>query len=199
MAREHVHDTPYTHDAPIIHEERVGVFRGTRDQIRWGPVFAGVIVTLASLVVLSILGFAIGLTAFEAGGVEGLAVAGMIYGVIIALIAFFLGGFTAGRTASVSGPVMGTFNGAMVWATSLVLALFLTVMGAGAAMGMVGVFGMEGAQPGEFFAVGDAQMQAWWTFIAMLGGLAVAAIGGLVGAPKGPTGVERAPHETTVP
>ncbi|MEX2599551.1 MAG: hypothetical protein WD533_07845 [Dehalococcoidia bacterium] len=153
-----------------------------RDQVRWGPIWAGAIAALATLIILSILGVAVGVTAFEAGD-PALETGGMIWGGLAALIAFFVGGFTAGSTAAVGGSLAGAFNGAMVWALGLVVSLLLTTLGAGAAVGALGAFGMTGEEAAGIFG-GLDETGLWWTFGAMVVGLVVAAIGGLVGAPR---------------
>lgn len=159
-----------------------GIAAQPRDQVRWGPVWAGVIVTMATLIILSVLGVAIGATAFEAGD-PGMEVGGFIWGGIATLIAFFLGGFAAGRSAAVGGPMSGAFNGAMVWALALVLAILLTTFGAGAAVGLLGAFGITGEEAAGMFG-GLEEAELWWTFGAMIVGLVVAAVGGLVGSPR---------------
>ena len=79
-----------------------------QDQVRWGPIWGGVITTVATLIFLSVLGLAIGLTVFGPEGGPGVTVAGAVWGVIITLAAFFLGGYVAGRTAAVSGPMQNS-------------------------------------------------------------------------------------------
>jgi hypothetical protein len=154
-----------------------------RDQVRWGPIWAGVIVAMATLVILSVLGTAIGVTAADAAAEETIEVGGYIWGAAMFLIAFFLGGFAAGRTAAVAGPMSGAFNGAMVWALGLVLAITLTTLGAGAAVGILGAFGMTGEDAEGVFA-GFDEAGLWWAFGALVIGLAVAAVGGMVGGPR---------------
>ncbi|MBM3940639.1 MAG: hypothetical protein FJ318_07080 [SAR202 cluster bacterium] len=93
----------------------------------------------------------------------------------------------AGRTASVSGTGYGTLNGAMVWAFGLVLALLLAALGGGAALG---AFGLGDTTAETLF--GDTVLSSiWWTFIAMAVGLVIAAIGGMLGAPKNQAGPDR--------
>lgn len=163
----------------------VGIAAGQpRDQIRWGPVWAGAIVTIATLVILSLLGVAVGATALEPGAdAQTMETGGFIWGGIAALIAFFLGGMTAGGTAAVRGPMAGTFNGAMVWALTLVISMLLLTLGAGAAVGLLGAFGMTGEDASGLFG-GLSESGLWWTFGAMIVGLVIAALGGLVGSPK---------------
>jgi hypothetical protein len=160
----------------------VAAYAQPRDQIRWGPIWGGVIVTLATLIILSVLGMAIGLTALEPGTMA-MEAGGIAWGVAMAVIAFLVGGYTAGRTSAVAGPMAGMFNGVMVWALAVVLALLFMSLGAGAAMGIIGAFGITVAEVEAMF-VGMDQIGLWWTFAALAIGLIVCAVGGLLGAPR---------------
>lgn len=108
-------------------------FTQAADQVRWGPVIAGIFTVITSLLGLSVLGLAIGLSAFD--GADPLGAFGIgagIWGIISALIAFGLGGYVAGATARVRGGDRGLLNGAMVWIVTIPLALFLLGSGLGA-------------------------------------------------------------------
>lgn len=159
-----------------------GTMAQLRDQVRWGPIWAGVISAVAVMMLLSTLGVAIGATAFDAGD-PALETGAYIWGGISALIAFFVGGYVAGRSAAVGGSMAGAFNGSMVWALALVLSVVLSALGAGAAIGLLGQFGVTGDEAAGLFG-GLDETGLWWTFIAMVVGLVVASVGGLVGAPR---------------
>lgn len=149
-----------------------------RDLVRWGPVFAGTVVALSTIVLLTILGAGIGLSAGPTGTDFGSAAG--IWSAIVVLIALFVGGWVAAATSAVGGKPEGMFNGVMVWATLLVISLFLTAFGLGALLGAMTQFGLFAAPP----AVGGPNLvaTAWGTFIALLVGLGVAALGGYLGA-----------------
>ena len=157
----------------------IAVLPQARDQVRWGPIWAGVIVTLATLIIGSVLGMAIGLTAFES--LEAIDTPGLIWSIAVAVVAFFLGGLTAGRSAAVRGSMGGMFNGVRVWALALVLTLLLLALGAGAAFGLLGAFGLTGTEDPQAVFAGMDSMALWWTFGAMAVGLVLCAIGGLIG------------------
>lgn len=149
-----------------------------RDLIRWGPVLAGVAVALATIVFLSVLGAAIGLGAGP--GVDFLTAAG-IWSAIVMIIGLFLGGWVAAATSAIGGRLEGAFDGVMVWATLLVIGLILSAIGAGALLGAMTQFGSFGVTPAPGTTV-DVVATAWTTFVALLIGLAVAALGGYMGA-----------------
>jgi len=109
-----------------------------RNRVQWGPVIAGLITGIATLMVLTILGLAIGTSAFEPGKSDGLGTAAGIWGAISAIIAFFLGGWVAAKTAAVGGRGSGMINGFLVGATVLALVLYLTTTGLSNLLGTVG-------------------------------------------------------------
>jgi len=109
-----------------------------RNRVQWGPIIAGLITGIATLMVLSILGLAIGTSAFEPGKSDGLGTAAGIWGAISAIIAFFLGGWVAAKTAAVGGRGSGMINGFLVGATVLALVLYLTTTGLSNLLGTVG-------------------------------------------------------------
>jgi hypothetical protein len=107
-----------------------------RDRVRWGPILAGLCTALTSLLLLSLLGLAIGLTAVNAGtaAAQGAAPddAGRntaIWGAVSALISFFLGGYVAGKTAAVFDRGWGALNGALVFLVAVPVTLWLASMG----------------------------------------------------------------------
>ncbi|NJN17434.1 MAG: hypothetical protein HC822_14755 [Oscillochloris sp.] len=109
------------------------------DEIRWGPVIAGIFTVLTTLLTLSVLGLAIGFSAFDAGDPAGAFGMGAgIWGLVSALIAFGLGGYVAGATARVRGGDRGLLNGAMVWIVTIPLSLFVLSAGVGSLLGFAG-------------------------------------------------------------
>lgn len=113
-----------------------------RDRVRWGPVLAGVFTALTSMVALSLLGAAIGLTAMNAGtaAIQGgpppdAARNAEIWGAISAIIAFLWGGYVAGRSAAVFDRTWGALNGALVFLIAVPIGLWLMGQGFGAVLG----------------------------------------------------------------
>jgi len=184
---------------------QVNVGVGTRpiDRIRWSAVLAGLVTALAIMVVLSVFGTAVGLTAYDPGDDARAFGWGFgIWAIISAIIAFFLGGWIAARTAAVTGHRNGLMNGAMVWATTFALALFFAGVAGSNAMSMLGSVSAsrDNSQPilATDIATGEIQRQAgtgmteraaergasaaWWTLVSLLVGLGAAAAGGWAGA-----------------
>ncbi|MEH2058304.1 MAG: hypothetical protein V7K97_19535 [Nostoc sp.] len=118
------------------------------DRVRWGPIIAGLLVSLATqLIFSSIIG------AIAAGTVEGSGaprtiapnVAGNagLWSTIALLISLFIGGWI---TARASGPMSrntALLNGAILWATTLAVSSWLF------ASGVSGAFGVAASNAGE--------------------------------------------------
>ncbi len=118
-----------------------------RDRVRFGPVVAGLLTAVTTLLLLGLLGLALGLTVVGAGdaATRGDAGAGTgpfsaIWGALTGLVAFGLGGYVAGRTAAVFDRRWGALNGALVFMLGVPLTLWLAGQGLGFATGALGTF-----------------------------------------------------------
>jgi hypothetical protein len=121
------------------------------DRVRWGAVLAGLFTTISTFILLSILGLAIGASAYTPGeDLSGFGTGAGIWSAVSALVAFFVGGWIAARAAAVHGRGNGALNGAMVWIVMIPLALYLVSSGIGStlrALGGVAATGIEAAAP----------------------------------------------------
>lgn len=126
-----------------------------RDRIRWGPIVAGLVSAIAAMLVLSVLGLAIGLSALKdrADGSD-IASSAAIWSAVSALISFFIGGWVAGRTSAVRKGELGLLNGLMVGAAALTLLLYLTGSGVGNLVGGLG------SNIGDIARLGTEQVQS---------------------------------------
>src|SRR3954447_6172797 len=105
------------------------------DRVRWGAILAGLVTALSTLVLLSILGLAIGLTTYETGDqLSNFGIGAGIWGAISTIVAFILGGWVAAHSAGVRGRSNALLNGAMVWAVAIPLIMYLLGSGAGSLM-----------------------------------------------------------------
>ena len=160
--------------------------------MRFGPVVAGLLTALTTLLLLGLLGLALGLAGGDPGAAGPLAV---FWAVLSAFVAFLLGGYVAGRTAAVYDVRWGALNGALVFMLAVPVALWLAAQGAGAAAGALGaaaaalgvaparlVAGALTASPAEAArAAQAAQTGAWSALLGALLGLVAGALGGTLG------------------
>lgn len=105
------------------------------DRVRWASVLAGLFTALVSIIVLTVLGVAIGLSTVDANNLNNLGLGAGIYGAVAAIISFALGGYMAARTAAVTGRGNGSLNGFMVWVVAIPLIVNLLGAGVGSLLG----------------------------------------------------------------
>lgn len=157
----------------------VGAWQGgsatSPQKIRWGAVFAGTVLGLALLALLTTLWFALA----YGSGVQEVRVNLEWYVGISAIVCLFLGGLLSGWLSGVRGAGAGLFNGMTIWAMILVLTLavgvpaIMNVFNLGRVIqpsdgtGATGIMGVDSA--------------FWATFWAILGGLLASSIGGAIG------------------
>ena len=165
-----------------------------KDRIRWGPIIAGIFVAIATQLILSALGTAIGLITASSGVVTG------IWTVVTLLIALFIGSWVAAAGCSPMNKKTAMLHGLILWATTLAVSAWLL------ASGVSGAFGIAASNAGEVLnqaqqpgginlpnqvpniptaRVEEALDTASWYFIlGSLLGLAASLIGASVGAKK---------------
>ncbi len=114
-----------------------------KDRVRWGPILAGIFSALTTLLLLAVLGVAIGLASYQVGEPLGsFGIGAGVWGAISTLIAFLVGGWVAARSSGVFGRGNGILNGAMVWVVAIPLLLYFLSTGVGSLVGtLVGAAG----------------------------------------------------------
>lgn len=111
------------------------------DRVRWGPILSGLVVTLATQLVLSALFGAIGADTVAGSGrprtISG-DVAGNvgIWSTIGLLISLFTGGWVTARGCGPMNRSTALLNGAILWATTLALGSWLLASGVSGAFGL---------------------------------------------------------------
>lgn len=170
----------------------------------WPTVIAGAIAAMAISVTLSMLGLAIGATAFNPFEIRQqtgpISIGGGLYLILSQLVALEVGGFIASRTARYPDHFGGFLNGFMVWALSVFACVVLVswvatsaVSGDALPAGVAENVGElsdaaegQGASTGALETAGDAAHAlatlAWWAAAALGMGLAGAIAGGWLGA-----------------
>lgn len=141
-----VRENPY-HDRRNNERRRIAYPAALRvDGLRvsWGGVFGGVLVALGFLLLTTVLGLAVGISAADPGQTDAATVgtsAGIWAGVSL-LLALFIGGMVSTRVGAIFDGTTGFFEGALVWVVSVLLMLYLATSG----IGMIGsgVFNLVG-------------------------------------------------------
>ena len=127
--------------ATIIHEHIETSLDGLR--ISWGGIWAGVLTVLGTLLFLTTLGLAIGISAADPGSnnADAIGIGAAIWSGVALLIALFVGGMAATRLGMIFDRATGAFEGALVWVLSFVAILWLASSGVQlVASGISGVF-----------------------------------------------------------
>ncbi|XHX78834.1 MAG: hypothetical protein RBJ76_02555 [Stenomitos frigidus ULC029] len=182
------------------------------DRVRWGPIFAGLVVAISTQLILSSLGAAIGLTTIANSGAPrsnagdvGSAVG--IWSIISLLISLFVGGWVTARTCGPMSKSTALLNGAILWATVLAASAWLLASGVSGAFGVLasnaGEVANQVQQPGGVGipnnipdtipnvtaeqardTAGNAAKAGWSFVLGSLLGLVAAGFGSTVGARK---------------
>lgn len=125
---------------------RTSVIADYHDTVRWGPIFAGIVVSIISQIMLSALGTSIG------GFAAGEAAAGTIgtslgvWAVISLLLSLFLGSWVMAASCGPMNNKTAMLNALIMWATTLVISGWLL------ASGVSGTFGVLAANAGGALA-----------------------------------------------
>jgi hypothetical protein len=157
-----------------------------RQQLRWGPIWAGVLSAFGIFALLSLLAIALGLQ--EAPGLSDQDL-GLTAGIVtsaVTLIAFFIGGYISSWSANLSDPGRALLNGFLVWALFLAIVVLLAFVGLGTLLGAAAnlfdrVLVPPSDVPDAAQALQAIKDSAWTTLLALGLTAAAAALGGVVG------------------
>ena len=138
---------------PYTHEPKKGV--------SWRAIFAGTFTVLSILLILNLIGLAIGLSTIEpteeANPLSGIGTGALIWWIVSNLIALFAGGFVAARVGVSLTDISGVVQGIMTWALYTLISVWLLttivgtiISGVGSAVG--GVISATGDAAGDAFA-----------------------------------------------
>jgi hypothetical protein len=165
-----------------------------RDRVQWGPIIAGAVSGLIIMLVLTVLGLAIGASAFDPDtDLSDWNTWAGAWGGLSALVAFLVGGWVAARTAAVSGSFAGLMNGLMAGATILLVLIVLTATGLSNLIGFLGgnlstiadytvdVAQGEAATADAQAAFDNVRDAAWGTLVTLVLALVAAGLGGVLG------------------
>ncbi len=157
-----------------------------RDRVRWGPIWAGIVLALAMQLVLSAIGIVVGLTATSVTNLAVLRVVGTAVGIwaaISLIVSLLVGSYAAARLMPVDTRGIGMMHGVMVWALTLVIAGVLFIISVGVAIAMVStIVGTTGVTAANMSAAASltALSVGWFILWAALA-LGAAVLGGYLG------------------
>jgi cytochrome bd-type quinol oxidase subunit 2 len=146
-----------------------------RPRIKWGAVLAGMVLAVALLVLLSSLWFALAFDSNEGTIRDNLEwfVGGS------AIVCVLIGGFAAGRLSGVPGAGPGLAHGLTLWAVTLLIVLAIGIPSVINVLNL-GRIATQLDEGAGLIAQG-VNSSLWTTFIVIVGALAAAALGGLLG------------------
>lgn len=151
--------------ATVVHEH-LDVVPVSGFKISWGGIWAGMLTVMGTLLVLTALGLAVGVSAVNPGQTQAgtFGTGAAIWSGISLLIALFVGGMAATRLGMVFDRAAGAFEGALVWVLSFLVLLWLASSGVQlVASGISSLFGGIGQTVGaslsnmENLSSGDVQ------------------------------------------
>lgn len=106
-----------------------------RKGVSWRAIFAGTVTVLSVLLILNLIGLAIGLSSIEpteeSNPLSGLGTGTIIWWILSNLIALFLGGYVAARVGVSFTTKSGIIQGIMTWALHTLISAWLltTIIG----------------------------------------------------------------------
>ncbi|MEX1011483.1 MAG: hypothetical protein WDZ29_05415 [Balneolaceae bacterium] len=132
-----------------------------KKSVSWRAIFAGTLTVLSILLILNLIGLAIGLGTIEPteenNPLSGIGTGALIWWVVSNLAAIFAGGFVAARVGVSLTDISGVVQGIMTWALYTLLSIWLlttvvgtVISGVGSAVG--GVLTTTGEAAGDAFA-----------------------------------------------
>ncbi|MBP1807649.1 PhnA-like protein [Rubellimicrobium aerolatum] len=169
-------DTPRNrddHDAP--HMSPVTPAEDARtimiNQISWGAVLAGVVLTLAIQLILNLLGIGLGAATLDPGQGAGqnpeaatLGIGAGIWFVVSGIVASFIGGYAAGRLGGKPKESTAGWHGLTAWALSTLLIFYLLTSTLGSIVG--GAFSTLGNVAGGVASAAGGAVQTATTAAA---------------------------------
>jgi hypothetical protein len=161
-------------------------------RLSWSAVWSGFLVVVGLILLLSVLGLAVGVTAASVAAVDmslevaenGLKVGigALVWCVGSLLIALFIGGLAASRSGVVVDAAAGAINGFLIWVLTVLAFVAMAASGLGAtALAMFSTLASMGSAANAPPALPDAQAILWSTLAAMVATLLAAVAGAGVG------------------
>lgn len=111
-------------------------------RITWGAIFAGTLIMLVTMMLLSLLGIGIGIGSInpisDNEPMQGIGTGAIIWWVLSNLIAVFTGGFVTGKLTNSNYKGSGLLHGLVAWSLYTVISFFILTTTVGAIFSGVG-------------------------------------------------------------
>jgi hypothetical protein len=129
-------DAPHT--TPVTPEEDVRTILINR--VSWGAVLAGVVLALATQLILNLIGLGIGASTLDPAGsgspsASSFSIGAGIWWIFSGIVSALVGGYAAGRLAGQPKESSGGWHGLTAWALSVLLMFALLTTAVGATLG----------------------------------------------------------------
>lgn len=126
----------YTGSEPYGYEHEGG---GILKRVSWGALFAGLVVSIVTVMAFSLLGMGIGLgivnPATEENPLGGIGIGAAIWLGLAALIALFFGGWTTAKLAGSIRGLNGVLHSIVMWGLVTIVSFFLMTTAIGSLIG----------------------------------------------------------------
>lgn len=124
------------------HDHRATVVSATDapallSRVSWGAIFAGTVIAMGLLILLGMLGTAIGFRAVDpqqSAAFEGVGIGAGIWWIVTSIIALAVGGYYAGHLSGIPEKRSATAHGAAVWGLLTLVMLWLAASTVGTAI-----------------------------------------------------------------
>lgn len=140
-------------DAATIRPEDV---MPVESRVSWGAIFAGAVVALATYLVLTMLGAAVGLSISSNMDADNLGTAAAIWAVASTAIALFFGGWITSQCCVGETKTEAFMHGLIMW--GVVFAMLLWLVGSGLSLGFNAMVGMANVREA---AAGPMTSEDW--------------------------------------
>lgn len=111
-------------------------------RVSWAAIFAGTLIMLITLMLLSLLGLGVGFGSInpmdEAKPLQGLGTGALIWWVISNLVAVFAGAFVAAKLTNIRYKLSGTYHGILTWSLFTLLSFWIMTTTVGGIISGVG-------------------------------------------------------------
>ena len=98
-------------------------------RVSWAAILAGAVMALAIMLVMGLLGTAIGLTSSDSVDRETLGIGAAVWAVVTMLIAWFVGGFITSQCVVGETKTESAVHGIIMWGAALAMLLWLAASG----------------------------------------------------------------------